>query len=504
MVPRNDLTCYGINFYNNHSYTCTIVYDGSLLTMTLLDTTTSAQARFAWPLNLAATTNANALNFGFTCGNGATADFNQYINSWALYSGFNTRLATPTASPAAGSYSGSQTVSISGPVGASIYYTTNGFLPTSSSTLYTGPITVSASEVVQAVAIQTGFTDSLVLSANYAIGSTTDVIHFPSGFPSSVLAAVGYVSYGSSVYQLQPVQANGNSTAGALWFPAPLSTASFSTTFQVNFGGSGSSRGFCFVIQNGPPAYQPLQNVQITGTNGALSFNATQFPIATNLDGVGQFITVSGTNTGSGSLPGYSNPTTYYIGSTNGSTTAVLETMTLAATSFFPNTIPITAAVAGTTTGLTFSLNAAAVSGGPSGMGAGYNALGYGGMSAVNSGQSTPNGMANSVAVAFNMQAINSGPANSVGLYTNGANPYGSQTSMSPVSFTGNVTFTLAYNGTALTLTATQGANTFGPFTLSSAINIASIVGGSTAYFGFTAGCFFGTSAVISLNNWAM
>ncbi len=65
--------------------------------------------------------------------------------------------ATPAFSVAAGTYTSIQTVTLSDTTsGASIYYTTNGTTPTAGSTLYTGPITVSASETIEAIATATG------------------------------------------------------------------------------------------------------------------------------------------------------------------------------------------------------------------------------------------------------------------------------------------------------------------------------------------------------------
>jgi len=77
-------------------------------------------------------------------------------------------VATPTFSPAAGTYTSAQSVTISDVTSnATIYYTTNGTAPTTSSTKYTGSITVSSTETLEAVAVATGNIDSAVASAAY-------------------------------------------------------------------------------------------------------------------------------------------------------------------------------------------------------------------------------------------------------------------------------------------------------------------------------------------------
>lgn len=78
--------------------------------------------------------------------------------------------ATPTFSPAAGSYSSTQNVTISCATPSStIYYTTNGSTPTTSSSVYSSPVSVSASSTVKAIATAAGFTQSAVASAAYTI-----------------------------------------------------------------------------------------------------------------------------------------------------------------------------------------------------------------------------------------------------------------------------------------------------------------------------------------------
>jgi hypothetical protein len=83
---------------------------------------------------------------------------------------YGSAMASPAFNPAAGTYSSAQTVTLSDTTpGAVIYYTTNNATPTTSSTIYTGAITVSSSETIQAIAVATGYATSAVSSATYTI-----------------------------------------------------------------------------------------------------------------------------------------------------------------------------------------------------------------------------------------------------------------------------------------------------------------------------------------------
>jgi hypothetical protein len=88
--------------------------------------------------------------------------------------------STPTFSPTAGTYTGSQNVAISSSSGSAIicYNTTgspatNGSTGCTTGTLYTGLVSVSSSETLYAVAGGTGYTDSSVGSAAYVINAGT-------------------------------------------------------------------------------------------------------------------------------------------------------------------------------------------------------------------------------------------------------------------------------------------------------------------------------------------
>jgi hypothetical protein len=98
-----------------------------------------------------------------------TGDTNSAVAS-AAYSINVPVVATPTFSLVAGTYTGKQSVTLADATsGASIYYTTNGTTPTTSSTKYSAAISVSATETVEAIAVLTGDTNSAVASAAYTI-----------------------------------------------------------------------------------------------------------------------------------------------------------------------------------------------------------------------------------------------------------------------------------------------------------------------------------------------
>lgn len=77
-------------------------------------------------------------------------------------------LAAPTFSPASGTeFDDTLDVTITGPEGASIYYTLDGTAPTAESTLYAEPITLTMSATVKAIAVQEGWNNSPVATAVY-------------------------------------------------------------------------------------------------------------------------------------------------------------------------------------------------------------------------------------------------------------------------------------------------------------------------------------------------
>jgi hypothetical protein len=185
---------------------------------------------------------------GFTGGTGG-ATATQNVLTWSYVSPAVPPAAAPTLSLAAGTYPGAQTVAISdSTAGTTIYYTTNGTTPTTSSTVYSGPITVSASGTLEAFAVETGYTNSLVTSAVYTIssGSTTYISYPSGGFTSASLDLNGGATVTSG--DLLQLTDGGSLESRSAWFASEVPVQSFVTDFtfqQLQANGDGMT----FTIQ---------------------------------------------------------------------------------------------------------------------------------------------------------------------------------------------------------------------------------------------------------------
>jgi len=153
-------------------------------------------------------------NFWLFGGDGAAGVGGGVLNDFWEYQQATTALpatAAPTFSPASGVYNSLTAMTISVTIsdatpGATIYYTTDGTVPTTSSTVYSGPITVSSAglltfDTIQAIAIASGYSPSVMSSALYTIKLTPDFTVAAS--PASMTVTAG--ESGTTTVTVTPV-----------------------------------------------------------------------------------------------------------------------------------------------------------------------------------------------------------------------------------------------------------------------------------------------------------
>jgi hypothetical protein len=246
------MTGSGVDLHSGHVFQVHMTYDGANLAMTITDATTAASFSKTWAVDIPGAVGGTTAFAGFT---GSTGGFtaSQKILTWTMSSSAGgSVVATPTFSPVAGSYPSAQSVTISTSTpSATIYYTTNGTNPTTSSTVYSTPINVAATETLKAMATKTGLANSAIGTAGYTIGGVTQ-INYASGFTAGNLTLNGTAVLNGTRLLLTDVDPTyAISTA---WFNSPINVQKFTTdfTFQMT---QADADGLTFAIQgNGPTA----------------------------------------------------------------------------------------------------------------------------------------------------------------------------------------------------------------------------------------------------------
>ncbi|WP_179211547.1 chitobiase/beta-hexosaminidase C-terminal domain-containing protein, partial [Thermoanaerobacterium thermosaccharolyticum] len=115
-----------------------------------------------------------------------------------LGGGTATQVATPVFSPTGGTYTSAQNVTIScATSGATIYYTTDGTDPTTNSLIYSGPINISTTTTIKALAVAPGMTNSEIASTTYTISSST----IPEWAPNTYYKIGDLVTYNGITYK---------------------------------------------------------------------------------------------------------------------------------------------------------------------------------------------------------------------------------------------------------------------------------------------------------------
>ncbi|WP_109485818.1 chitobiase/beta-hexosaminidase C-terminal domain-containing protein [Occallatibacter savannae] len=165
---------------------------------------------------------------------------------------FSSQTAPVTFSPGGGTYGSAQNVMLSdADSNAKIYYTADGSTPSASSALYSGPIQVTVSQTIKAIAIDPNLQNSNISSGAYVIQVGGNSINFSNGFSSTTGLQFNGSAVASNDTRLQLTN-GGLNEAGSVFWNTPINVQAFTTTFQFQLSNA-QGNGFTFTIQNSGP-----------------------------------------------------------------------------------------------------------------------------------------------------------------------------------------------------------------------------------------------------------
>jgi hypothetical protein len=261
-------------------------------------TPTTSSAVYSGAIAVSSTTTIEAMGALSGDTNSSVASATYTINTPAT-------VATPTFSPAGGTYTSAQTVSISDSTsGATIYYTTNGTTPTTSSTVYSSAIAVSSGTVtIEAMGAKSGDNNSSVASATYTISTATTVAtptFSPAGgtYTSAQTVSISDSTSGATIYYTT----NGTTpTTSSTVYSSAIAVSSGTVTIEAMAAKSGDTNS----------SVASAAYTISTGGGGCKTATSSWTSVATS--------SVSGTFTATFSVTPGTAGCTAYIGMTNGS-----------------------------------------------------------------------------------------------------------------------------------------------------------------------------------------
>jgi hypothetical protein len=537
ILPTPTFSLAGGNYTTSQSVTVSDATAGTTIYYTTNGTApTTSSTKYTGAITVSSTETLDAIAVASGSCNSAVAT--------AAYT-INTALPAPTFSPAAGTYTTSQTVTISdATAGTTIYYTNNGTTPTTSSNVYSGPITVSSTETLEAIAVETGYTNSPVTTAAYTIAPMLPAPAFslaPGTYTTSQTVTMSDATAGTTIYYTNngttpttsssvysgPITVSTTGTLEAIavetgytnstvasaaytiapMLPAPafsLAPGTYTTSQTVTFSDATAGTTIYYTTNGTTPT------TSSSVYSGAITVSATETLEAIAVEtGYTNSMVATATYTISASGTSYINyPSSGFTASSlslnNGTTVSggVLQ-VTDGGTGEMRSAWSTTKVpVSSFTTDFTFQMLAATADGitftiqnDPKGiyaLGSGGSGLGY-------------QGIQNSVALKFDIYNDAGEGADSVGVYTDGAAPTVPATDLSSTGImlsNGDLMHVhIVYSGMEFTGTLTD-TKTGASVTKQLEINITSIVGSNTAYVGFT-GSTGSMTAVQNVTSWS-
>ena len=201
--------------------------------------------------------------------------------------------ATPTFSPAGGSFTATQSVTLSdSTAGATIYYTTDGTVPTTASTSYSAAISVATTTTINAIAVASGYNNSGEATATYTISApvaATPTFSPAAGtFTSTQSVSIADTTTGASIYYTLD---GSTPTTSSTKYSAAISIASTTTINAIavatGFSNSAVATGvFTITVPTvATPTFSPAPGTFTSAQSVALSDTTAGAAIYYTLDG---------------------------------------------------------------------------------------------------------------------------------------------------------------------------------------------------------------------------
>jgi len=244
-------------------------------------TPTTSSTPYTVAIAVAKSTTINAITAGYG-----------YLTSAVSSGAYFIQAPAPTFSPGSGTYSNSQSVTISDTAtGAAIYYTTNGSYPTTSSTPCANPcvISVSATTTVKAIASGGGYVASNVTVATYTFAAATPTFSPAAGtYYTPITVTISDTTLGATIYY----STTGFPTTSSPSCSSPCTlSVSTTTTVRAMATGNGLSQSgtavAAYTIAANNPTFSPPsgtyatpQTVTISDTTPGVTiyYSTTGFP----------------------------------------------------------------------------------------------------------------------------------------------------------------------------------------------------------------------------------
>ncbi|MFT3784084.1 MAG: chitobiase/beta-hexosaminidase C-terminal domain-containing protein [Nibricoccus sp.] len=199
-------------------------------------------------------------------------------------------VATPTFSPAAGTYNNNQSVTISTATsGATIRYTTNGSTPSSTSTIYSSPVAMSATTTLKAIALKSGSTTSTTASGTYTLTAATPTFSPAAGtYTSSQTVTIASATSGATIRYT--VDGSTPTTTSPV-YSSPVAISATTTlkaiAYKSGYNASGTASGVYTINQPAAatPTFSPAAGTYTAAQTVTISSSTSGATIRYTLDG---------------------------------------------------------------------------------------------------------------------------------------------------------------------------------------------------------------------------